>query len=159
MHLSNDRQGQIKRELAVAGVHLGPRHRFESFGNTPELAAELGALVVSGAKSATSAYEAVYSHFGAEYPRVGDVEIICSFEGELLAVIAIVDLRVVPFEEVGEEHARLEGEGDRSLEHWRLVHRNYFRGNCDSMGVEFTERDAVLCQRFRLLYVPAAPCL
>ena len=154
MKLANDRRSQIRRQLALAGVSLGQRHRFECFGNTPKLATDLGALVASGAKSATSSYEAVYSHFGVVYPRVGDVEIICDFDGALLAVIEIVDQRVAPFEEVDEEHARLEGEGDGSVEHWRLVHRDFFRRNCEAMGREFRERDPVLCQRFRLLYVP-----
>ena len=91
LKLTDDRRSQIKRELALAGVSLGQRYRFECFGNTPELAAELGALVAEGAKSATSSCEAVYSHFSVEYPHVGDVEIICDFDGALLAVIEILD--------------------------------------------------------------------
>ncbi len=34
-------------------------------------------------------------------------------------MIETTDLRVVPFDQVGEEHARAEGEGDRTLAHWR----------------------------------------
>ena len=33
---------------------------------------------------------------------------------------------MVPFDEVDEEHAYLEGEGDRSLEYWREVHERFF---------------------------------
>lgn len=153
MQLTSDREEAIKRELARSGVSLGQRHRFTSFGNTPELAVELGALVASGAKSATSSYEAVYAHFGAAYPRLGDVEIICDLDGLLLAVTETVEVRVVPFEEVDEAHARHEGE-DRSLAHWRNVHREFFSGDCQAMGRAFNERDPILCQRFRLLYTP-----
>lgn len=154
MILTDDRRLEIKRELARVGVSLGARHRFDCFGNTPELAAGLGALVATGVKSATSAYEGVYARYGLEVPSVGDIVIVCDFQGVLLAVIEMTDVESVPFDEVGEEHARLEGEGDGSLDHWRDVHRAYFRENCTRMGVEFSERDRVCCQRFRLRHVP-----
>lgn len=154
MEPSRNREREILHELEHAGISLGDRFRFEHFGNTPELASHLGALVASGTKTATSSWQAVYAHHGLACPRVGDVEIICDYAGALLAVIEIVEVSVLPFEEVGEEHARLEGEGDQSLAHWRRVHRAYFRGDCEAMGTEFSERDSVLCQRFRLLYVP-----
>ncbi len=154
MNLTEDRRREIEAELAQAGVSLGDRYRFDCFGNTAELAADLGALVAGGEKTATAAYYGVYDHYGIDPPKAGETEIVCDFGGVLLAVIQIVDVRVVPFEEVGAEHARLEGEGDRSLEHWRRVHRDYFTAECEAMGVTFSETAPILCQRFRLLYAP-----
>ncbi len=62
-------------------------------------------MVASGQKTATAAQERVYSYYEIDRPEVGDVEIICDFEGNLLAVIEIVDLSVVPFEKVDADFA------------------------------------------------------
>ena len=34
---------------------------------------------------------------------------------------------ILPFNEVSEQFALEEGEGNRSLAYWRMVHENYFR--------------------------------
>lgn len=154
MKLTEERRAVIEHALADAGVSLGVRHRFSSFGGEPAVVAELCRLVASGRKTATSSLEAVYAHYGVEYPRVGDVEILCDFEGALVAVVEITVLDTIPFEEVDDEHADLEGEGDRSLDHWMDVHRAFFERECTAMGSYFSDRTAVLCQRFRVTYLP-----
>ena len=154
MNITEEHRRAIEKHLSRVGVPLGEGFRFDHFGNTANLAAELGALVASGRKTATAAYDDVYSHYKIERPQMGDTEIICDFAGSLLAVIEISDLRVIPFEEVGADHARLEGEGDRSLEHWRRIHREYFEAEGEAIGVPFSDGSLILCQRFRLVYSP-----
>ena len=57
----------------------------------------------------------------------------------------------VPFDEVTAEHARAEGEDDRSLASWRAIHRRFFTENArHDRG--FDERMPVVCERFRLVY-------
>ena len=155
MEFSEKQCQAIKIHLAQAGVELGEQYRFDHFGNSAEMASDLGKLVASGRKTATAAFGEVYSHYEIERPKVGDMEIICDFAGSLLAVIEMVDVRVVPFEEVSAEQARLEGEGDLSLEYWRRVHREYFEAECKAMGSHFSDRSPVLFQRFRLVYAPS----
>ncbi len=154
MQLSEAQRRTIESELARAGISVGENYRFDHFGNTAELAADLGGLVASGRKTATAAFDGVYSHYKITRPEVGDIEVIFDFDGKLLAVIEITDLSAVPFEEVGADFARLEGEGDCSLEYWRRVHREYFEAECQRMGLVFSARSLVLCQRFRLVYAP-----
>lgn len=60
-------------------------------------------------------------------------------------------MRVVRFEEVDEEHARLEGEGDLSLAHWRQVHRRFF-SETGTHGRDFTDDMPVVLERFEVIY-------
>jgi hypothetical protein len=44
-------------------------------------------------------------------------------------VIETVSVVILPFNEVSEQFAFEEGEGNRSLSSWRMAHENYFRRN------------------------------
>ncbi|TFH31677.1 MAG: ASCH domain-containing protein, partial [Anaerolineales bacterium] len=55
-------------------------------------------------------------------------------------------------DEVDEEQAYLEGEGDRSLAYWRDVHWNFFSRECAQIGREPSEHMPVLCERFKLVF-------
>ncbi|HEX5862295.1 MAG TPA: ASCH domain-containing protein, partial [Nocardioides sp.] len=63
--------------------------------------------------------------------------------------VNITDVEVVPFDEVDEDHARLEGEGDRSLAHWRAAHERFFRST-SSRG--FEPDMPVVLERFAVVY-------
>ena len=52
------------------------------------------------------------------------------------------------FGEVDATFAHDEGEGDRSLDHWREAHRRYF----GRMG-RFSEDMMLMCERFRLVEI------
>ncbi len=54
------------------------------------------------------------------------------------------------YNEVDAAFAHEEGEGDRSLTHWRAAHRNYF-GRQD----KFSEDMMLMCERFRLVDILA----
>ena len=52
----------------------------------------------------------------------------------------------------GKEHAFKEGEGDRSLEYWREVHKKFFRECLEEYGLEFSENMKVVCEEFEVVY-------
>lgn len=97
-----------------------------AFGDTPELADELAALVVAGKKTATSSALRDYEAEGAPLPQPGDLGIVLDGAGRPRALIVTTDVQVVPFNQVSEEHARAEGEGDLSLDYWRREHAHFF---------------------------------
>ncbi|OEI67266.1 ASCH domain-containing protein [Curtobacterium sp. ER1/6] len=128
-----------------------------AFGATPEHADGLLDLVLRGVKDGTASSMWDYEATGDPLPRVGDLSVILDGLGEPCAVIETTDLRVVPFDQVGEEHARAEGEGDRTLAHWRAVQERYWREHSENpRGYE--PDMPVLCERFRLLW-PGAPAV
>ncbi len=71
--------------------------------------------------------------------------------GEPRAVIRTTALEIVPFDEVSDEHAHAEGEGDRTLDAWREIHERFWRDHSeDPRGWAFDM--PVLCERFVLVH-------
>ncbi|GAA1745785.1 ASCH domain-containing protein [Aeromicrobium alkaliterrae] len=129
----------------------GPVPEAWAFGDHAALADELLALVLSGAKTATASSLWDVEADGDPVPRVGDVSILLDGSGDPRGVIRTTQVRIVPFIDVDAEHARLEGEGDLSLSHWREGHEAFFRRTATD-GRDFDPRMPVVCERFELLH-------
>lgn len=122
-----------------------------SFGSDPAQADELLGLVLSGAKTATAGALWDYEADGDPLPQPGNLSILLDGAGHPRALIEATDVQVVPFDEVDEEHARLEGEGDGSLDHWRATHEEFFtREATHEHG--FRPDMPVVLERFRVVY-------
>ena len=122
------------------------------FGDSPQMADSLGALVRDGIKTATASLVWAYETEDESLPEVGDYSVILDGDGDPLCIIETTALYIRPFNEVDAEQAYLEGEGDRSLAFWREVHWDFFGRECTEIGREPTEDMPVLCERFRLVY-------
>lgn len=122
-----------------------------SFGGTGQQADELLELVLAGTKTATASALWDYEAEGEPLPAVGALGIVLDSAGHPRALLATTQVDVVPFDEVTAEHAAEEGEGDRSLAHWRTVHEQFFR-EYRSHDREFTSDMPVVCERFTVLY-------
>lgn len=122
-----------------------------AFGATPDHADDLLALVLDGTKTATASSMWDYGHSDEPLPEPGLLNIVLDGAGVPRAVLETVSVEVVPFDEVSAEHAFAEGEGDRSLAHWREVHERFWREHSQNpSGFEATM--PVLCERLRLVY-------
>ncbi len=121
-----------------------------SFGDSPELADELLALVLVGSKTGTAALAWEYRQAGESIPAKGDLSIILDGRGRPAALIRTRSVTVVPFHEVTAEHAHAEGEGDATLESWRRDHETFWRRTTPE-GV-FSHDALVVCERFELLF-------
>ncbi|HEX7740469.1 MAG TPA: ASCH domain-containing protein [Marmoricola sp.] len=122
-----------------------------SFGATDEHADELLDLVLSGVKTATASAEWDYEAEGEPLPRVGDLSIVTDSQGHPRALLQTSAVEVRPFDEVDAEHAYLEGEGDRSLDHWRRVHEQFFTEN-STHGRGFSPDMPIVLERFAVRY-------
>ena len=120
-----------------------------AFGATPEQSDELLALVLAGAKTATASSHADYVAEGESLPAPGMLGIVLDGAGHPRALVVTTETRVVPFDQVDADHARDEGEGDRSLEDWRASHERFFTEH--SAG-GFSPDMPVVLERFRVLY-------
>lgn len=121
-----------------------------SFGANADQADRLLALVLDGTKTATSSALRDYASGEEPVPTVGTLSIITDGAGAPRALIVTTEVDVVPFADVDAEHARLEGEGDLSLDHWREVHREFFTGT----GGEVTDGTEIVTERFKVLWKP-----
>jgi uncharacterized protein YhfF len=126
-----------------------------AFGATPAHADGLLELVLAGTKVGTASSLWDYETSGDPLPEVGELSVILDGQGEPRAVIETTHISVVPFDRVDDEHAYAEGEGDRTLAHWRAVHERYWREHSENpRGYE--PHMPVVCERFRLLW-PGPP--
>jgi len=122
-----------------------------AFGDSPQLADELLALVLAGTKTGTAGAFWNYEN-GAPIPQVGELSIILDGAGQPRAVIRTTKVEIVPFNEVSEEHAFSEGEGDRTLASWRADHEAFWRRGDNLGGREFQLSMPVVTERFELLF-------
>lgn len=122
-----------------------------AFGDGPEMADRLGALVVDGVKTATSGALWEYEHTGEALPAVGDLSIVLDGRGAPLCLIEITEVHVLAFDQVPADIAHDEGEGDRSLASWREAHWAFFSRSLPRIGREPSMDMPLVCERFRVL--------
>ncbi len=114
-----------------------------SFGDHPALADELLDLVLSGRKTATC-----WSALDGQQTCHGQRSVVCDGSGRPRAILETTSLVSMSFDQVTEDFARKEGEGDLSLAHWRREHRRYF----ERRG-QFAETMDLWCEEFAIVHV------
>ena len=122
------------------------------FGDSAALADELGQLVLSGTKRATTGSVWSFEASGKRPPRPGDLSVVLDGQGAPLCIIETARVDVMPFDEVSAEFAAVEGEGDGSLAFWRQAHIAYFTRECQREGRTFSGGMAVACERFSVVW-------
>jgi uncharacterized protein YhfF len=121
-----------------------------SFGDSPKMADELLGHVMAGRKTATCGARRDFGPGKEALPEIGRRDIVLDGQGRPAAVIETIELTVRRFDQVDEQFAFDEGEGFRSLQHWRDGHRGYFERNGG-----WSEHMELFCERFRLIEVLA----
>ena len=120
-----------------------------SFGEAPD---KLADLVLQGIKTATcSAYD-LYQINNEPLPQAGDYSVILNSSEEAVCIINTIKVYVTEFKNVSEEHAFKEGEGDRSLEYWRMVHESFLTNELATVHKGFDENTKVVCEEFEVVY-------
>lgn len=120
-----------------------------AFGATHAQADALLALVLAGVKTGTASSLWDYEADGDPLPVVGELSIILDGTGTPRAVIETTDVRTVSFDAVSPAHAFAEGEGDRTLAHWRTVHQRFWEEHSENAR-GFAPDMPVVCELFRV---------
>ena len=118
------------------------------FDDNEEDANALAALVQSGIKRATAALLWTYEASQKPLPTPGCLSVVTNWAGEPLCIIETQAVEVVPFDEVTEEFAATEGEGDCTLSYWKKVHWLYFERECLRLGKKPETKMPVVCEKF-----------
>lgn len=119
-----------------------------SFGTSPRQADELAALVASGTKQATTSVLAAYRAEAEPVPAVGDVAVVVDGSGLAVCTIRTTSVEVRRYADVDAEHAHAEGEGDRTLSHWRRAHERFLADVCAELDVPFDDDLELVLERF-----------
>ncbi len=120
-----------------------------AFGAEAEQADRLLELVLDGTKTATASAADDYDVEGEQLPQAGSMSILLDGSDRPRALIVTTEVEVVPFEQVPEEHARAEGEGDGTLAGWREDHQRFF---ADHAAAGFRADMPVVLERFEVLF-------
>jgi uncharacterized protein YhfF len=128
------------------------RYSAEGWGDSPQMADELGALISSGTKTATCS--ALWEYEAEDYPlpEVGTKMVVLSGNEEPLCIIETTEVEVRPYDEVDARFAYEEGEGGHSLEYWREAHWRFFSRTLPNIGKEPATDMPLVCERFRIIY-------
>lgn len=124
----------------------------EGWGDSPEMADELGALIAEGVKTGTCSAVWDWEAEGNPVPEVGLITIVLNGHGEPLCIVETAEVTIRKYNEVDADFARAEGEGNLSLEYWREAHRNFFSRTLPKIGREFSEDMPLVCERFKVIY-------
>lgn len=130
--------------------HIDAEYEAWTFGCEPD---ELVNLVIMGIKTATASAWPLYIVEKEPLPKEGEYSIILDSKDNAVCVIQTTKVYTVPFREVTLEHAYKEGEGDRSLEYWRKIHKDFFTECMEDAGLTFTEDMEVVCEEFQVVFV------
>ena len=124
----------------------------EGWGDSPQMADELGALITAGTKTATCSALWEYEAEGSPLPETGSKTIVLDGYNDPLCIVETTEVEVRPYNEVDDGFAYEEGEGDRSLEYWREAHWHFFSRTLPNIGKESTPDMPLVCERFRVIY-------
>ena len=124
---------------------INEKYEAWAFGDAAD---ELAVLVLNGIKTATASAYPLYALEGEDIPKAGQYSVILNSREEAVCIIRTEKVYVVPFHQVDERQAYLEGEGDRSLFYWREVHERFFRSCMAEAGLPFDENMEVVCEEF-----------
>ena len=140
--------GQELWEKFTADIGLSEAdHEEWSFGSDAD---GLAQLVVQGDKTATSSAAVFYEP--ESLPKTGQYSVVLNSRDEAVCIIRATKVTVMPFERVSAEHARKEGEGDKSLAYWQKVHKDWFSREMRTLGLEFRQDMDVVCEEFEVVY-------
>lgn len=124
----------------------------EKFGDSPELADELTALILDGTKTATCSSLWEWEYEAEPLPEIGTLTLLLNGAEEPVCVIETTEVTIRPYNEVDAQFAYEEGEGDRSLEYWRDAHWRFFSRVLPNIDKSPTQDMPLVCERFRVIY-------
>lgn len=152
MNLSQKQQDYWNKFLTYYKFDLDtPCKECFSFGYSKELIEELTSLVLNGQKTATASSVLAYKN-EEDQPKVGDYSMIINFENEPVAIMKTTHIKIIPFDEVPWEFAKLEGE-DENLESWQSNHRKFFNEEAMILNYNFSEKMPIIMEKFELVFV------
>lgn len=109
-------------------------------------------LVKKGIKRATSDSLLGLQYRNEKLPKIGDFTIVTDWEGKAQCIVETTKVTLKPFFSIDAEYAQLEGEGDKSLEHWKKVHWEYYRRELEEFERLPRESMFIVCQEFEKIF-------
>ena len=129
--------------------HENARYEAWSFGVDPD---ELAELTLQGIKTTTTSGHELYEIDNEALPTENEFNVILDGSDHATCITKTTKVYVTPFNEVSEQHAFKEGEGDRTLAYWRRVHTDFFLEEYGKNNLVFDEEALVVCEEFEVVH-------
>ncbi|WP_107841564.1 ASCH domain-containing protein [Metasolibacillus meyeri] len=110
----------------------------------------LADLVCQGKKTATTSGHIFYELENEELPQVGQYSIVLNSQNQPVAIIEVQSVEVLPMNEVTEDFALAEGEGD--YQYWWDAHVHFFTPLLQQYDLQFSPNLLVVCERFKKVF-------
>jgi uncharacterized protein YhfF len=123
-----------------------------SIAGNKEIADELLSLYLKGKKTAGSGLVKDYELSGDRLPKVGNFWIILDSKEEPKCIVKTVRVEFNRFDQVPEEVAKAEGEGDLSLDYWYEGHRNFFQLFLKEWGIDDLDKEMLVTEFYEVVY-------
>ncbi|MEJ6348971.1 ASCH domain-containing protein [Holzapfeliella sp. He02] len=147
-------QATLFFEQAKKELHLPQDTKLTSayqFGGDPD---KLAKLVLHRIKTATSSAFDLYEGEETDpIPKAGGYDVILDSQNNPICVTITDYVKVIPFKNVDSYHAYREGEGDKSLNYWNKIHRDFFEKEFQEEGKIFNPLTSnVVIEEFHIIY-------
>lgn len=122
------------------------------FGDNEKDANILADLTVKEIKRATS-----HSLLGLQLrketlPKIGDFFVVTDWGGKAKCIVRTTSVKMMPYFAIHSEHARLEGEGDKSLDYWQKTHWEFYTRELTDFNRRPLESMIVVFERFEKVF-------
>ncbi len=122
------------------------------FAGNEDIADELLNLYLSGKKTAGSGLLKDYELAGDPLPKVGNFWIILDSSKKPRCIVKTVRVEFYQFDQVPEQVAIAEGEGDLSLDYWRNAHTDFFSTFLKEWGISDLNKETVVTEFYEVVY-------
>ncbi|OBT09395.1 RNA-binding protein [Vibrio sp. UCD-FRSSP16_10] len=133
------------------------RDKYQSFSSDYFCGDETNAnvcaeLIRIGQKTATCSLSIWYESGEEPMPTPGHLQVVVDWSGNPVCIIEIDRVETCQYKDVTAEFAYAEGEGDRSLNHWREAHWDFFSNECQQINIEPSEDLVLVLEHFHVVY-------
>ncbi len=118
-------------------------------GGDSAIADEGAAAILDGIKTTTSS--PFWDYPDGRIPFVGALGVLLDGQDRPRAIVETRRVEVKPFGSVDEAFARDYGEGDRTLDWFRRVIGDWYRGSAAHHGETFSDDTPIICEWFRVV--------
>ncbi len=113
--------------------------------------------ILTGDKTGTVSLPEVAEKRGCDPSKPGDTMVLIHFDGSPAAVLKIVDVETVAYQDIQLKHTSLDGPAVRPLEIWLPVHTPYFERLLASHQLSLTDETPIWFETFELIYPKVTP--
>ncbi len=142
----------LSEQQRAEALLRSPMFVAEAWGDNPNLADELAALITSGIKTATCSSLWEWEIQQEALPQIGLKTIVLNSQNKPMCMVETTEVTIRKFQDVDADFAYDEGESDRSLETWREAHWQYFTRVLKPFDMQPTLEMPLVCERFKVIF-------